>query len=357
MHESFIIEGLISEHFSCMIVKLIFLNRNDYYLKNKGFDDMKKIIVALLSVTVLLTACSTSDERSNDPSISVYTTVYPLQYFTERIGGDFVTVDSIYPPGSDEHTFEPTQKDMMTLADADLFFYIGLGLEGFVDNAEKTLKNEHVKLVPTAQHIPDNLLIHSDDEHHDDEHEHNHHGHDHDHDHGDIDPHVWISPTLAQYLAEDIKKALQEALPTEAQYFEDNFKQLTKELAVLDEQFKQMAYAAKQKSFYVSHAAFGYIAVQYGLEQVAIAGLHSQSEPSQKELIDLVEKAKAENVQYVLFEQNISSKITQTIQHEIGAQSLSMHNLSVLTTADIKQKEDYLSLMEQNVETLKKALQ
>lgn len=73
-------------------------------------------------------------------TINVYTTVYPLSYFAERIGGEYVNVTSIYPPGTNEHTFEPTQKDMMALADADLFFYIGLGLEGFVENAKNTLK-------------------------------------------------------------------------------------------------------------------------------------------------------------------------------------------------------------------------
>ena len=65
---------------------------------------------------------------------------------------------SIYPPGADEHTFDPTQKDMIALADSDLFFYIGLGLEGFVENAEKTLKNEHVKMVATAEAITEEML-------------------------------------------------------------------------------------------------------------------------------------------------------------------------------------------------------
>lgn len=309
---------------------------------------MKKLIVAFLSTIVLLTACSAEDQSSNHASLTVYTTVYPLQYFTERIGGDLVTVNSIYPPGSDEHTFEPTQKDMMALANADLFFYIGLGLEGFVENAEKTLAKEQVKLVAAAGHLPHEALL---EEEHTDEHDH------HDHSHDGVDPHVWIAPTLAQYLAKEIKNTLQEEAPAHADEFEENYQQLTTELTALDEQFKQMADAAPKKTFYVSHAAFGYLASQYQLEQVAIAGLNPQSEPSQRALIDLVEKAKAEQVEYVLFEQNISSKITQTIQQEIGAKSLNLHNLSVLTTADIQRNETYFSLMEKNIETLKTALQ
>ena len=113
---------------------------------------------------------------------------------------------------------------------------------------------------------------------------------------------------------------------------------------------------APTKTFYVSHAAFGYIADTYGLEQVAIAGLNSQSEPSQKELATLVKNAKEQEIKYVLFEQNITSKLTDVIRKEIGAESLMLHNLSVLTDEDLENEEDYFSLMEHNIATLKQAL-
>jgi len=104
---------------------------------------MKKLSVLLLvAVLALFTAAcgdksSTSQKTEEKDKLSIYTTVYPLSYFAQRIGGDYVEVASIYPAGANEHTFEPTQKDMMKLADADIFFYIGLGLEGFVENAKK----------------------------------------------------------------------------------------------------------------------------------------------------------------------------------------------------------------------------
>ena len=135
--------------------------------------------------------------------MSVYTTVYPLQYFTERIGGEHVDVKSIYPAGADEHTFDPTQKDMIALADSDLFFYIGLGLEGFVEKAEKTLKNEHVKMIATAEAIPEEML-HDEGHEEEDDDEHGHEGMI----IAAIDPHVWISPVLSIELATSIKDAL-----------------------------------------------------------------------------------------------------------------------------------------------------
>lgn len=306
----------------------------------------KKILfMTTLILLAILTACSNETPEQEEDKIQVFTTVYPLQYFTERIAGDKVDVQSIYPPGSDEHTFEPTQKDMIALADADLFFYIGLGLEGFVENAQKTLKNEHVQLIATADAITEDMLMHDEEDHED-----------HDHDHGDMDPHVWISPILSDALAYSIKDALVKLSPENKDVFEANFEALRDDLLLLDRKYLDMTAAAPQKTFFVSHAAFGYLAETYGLEQIAVAGLNSQSEPSQKELAKLVEYAKAENIQYVLFEQNVSSKLTDIIRKEIGAESLTLHNLGVLTTEDVKNGEDYFSLMESNLKILEQAL-
>lgn len=353
---------------------------------------MKKFYTLLLLavVTVVLAACggdkttSTETEKSSD-KLSVYTTVYPLQYFAERIGGDYVDVASVYPAGANEHTFDPTQKDMMALADADLFFYIGLGLEGFVENAEKTLANEHVKLIPTADHISEEQLsistghVHADEvteeEHnHTDEateEEHNHAdeatGEEHDHadeateeiDHTghEHDSHVWLSPVLSQELATVIKDELVTALPEHEAVFTENYNALVAELDTLHHQFEEMAAATEKKTFFVSHAAFGYIAGHYGLSQVPVAGINSQSEPSQKELTKIVDLAKEENIEYIFFEQNVSSNLTEVIQNEVGADALILHNLSILTTDDIKNKETYFTLMEKNMEALQTALQ
>lgn len=340
----------------------------------------KKLLLILSLITILLlSACSNKGPENDKVSknqISIYTTVYPLQYFAERIGGDAVDVQSIYPPGADEHTFDPTQQDMIGLADSDLFFYIGLGLEGFVENAEKTMKNEHVKMVATADAITEDMLGEHDHDHedeaehddhgHEDESEHDDHGHEdeaeHDdhghegHDHGASDPHVWISPVLSDALAYSIKDALIEAAPDKKAVFEKNFEELRDDLLTLDRKFIEMASEAPTKTFFVSHSAFGYIADTYGLEQIAIAGMNSQSEPSQKQLASLVEAAKTNDVKYILFEQNVSSKLTEVIQKEIGAESLMLHNLGILTTEDLKNNEDYFTLMEYNIGILEQAL-
>ncbi|MGE7980804.1 metal ABC transporter solute-binding protein, Zn/Mn family [Solibacillus sp. NPDC093137] len=320
-------------------------------------------IISMFTLILLLAACNTDDTKKdtsesqqNKDALSVYTTVYPLQYFTEQIGGEFVDVSSIYPAGANEHSFEPTQKDMMALADADLFFYIGLGLEGFVENAQKTLANEDVKLVATAANVTEDQLHISTGHTHAEHEEHDDHGHGEEHAHEEHDAHVWLSPVISQQLALTIKDELVAALPEHEAIFNSNYEQLVTDLATLHSDFEAMAAATTKKTFFVSHAAFGYIAGHYGFNQVPVAGLNSQSEPSQKELTAIVDLANKEEIQYIFFEQNVSSKLTEIIQKEVNAETLTLHNLSVLTKEDIQNNEDYFTLMRKNMDVLKQAL-
>ena len=320
----------------------------------------------VISLLVFLGACNeqaTTPKNVTEEKLNIYTTVYPLKFFTEQIGGDLVHVESIYPAGADEHTFEPTQKDMMKLADSDYFFYIGHQLEGFVPNAEKSLKKEDVSFHAIGEMIPENLLLeghghhHEEEEGHDGHEEHEEDAHDeHHHHHGDIDAHLWITPTLGEQLAMNIHSILAEAMPEEKEALDQNLEEVKKQLTRLDEQFKEMSDKATKRTFFVSHAAFGYLARDYNLEQVAVAGLNSQSEPSQKQLAALVELAKEKEIDYIFFEQNVSSKLTEVIQKEIGAEALELHNLGVLTEENIKNEDDYYTLMERNIEALTKAL-
>lgn len=332
---------------------------------------MKKILmVVTLAAIALLAACGdkASDTTAKE-KLEVYTTVYPLTYFTERIAGDTVEVASIYPPGANEHTFEPTQKDMMKLAEADVFFYIGLGLESFVEKAQKTLTQENAPtFVATADHVAKEKLdvstghVHAEeDDHEGHNHEgHDHEGHDHEgHDHGsqDVDAHVWLSPQISEDVAKEILTTLSAKMPEHEKQFTENYEALVKDLHQLDQDYQAALKDVKRHTFFVSHAAFGYIAGNYGLHQVPVAGLNSQSEPSQKALMEIVQLAKKEEITTIFFEQNVSSKLTEVIQKEVGAKADILHNLSVLTEDDIANKEDYFTLMQKNKEALQKALQ
>jgi zinc transport system substrate-binding protein len=309
---------------------------------------MKKIILFLsflLPLSLLLSACSNGKDhvQKKKDQLTIYTTVFPLQYFTAQIGGKYVNVKTIYPPGADEHTFEPSQKDMMNLADSDLFFYIGLGLEGFVEKAKGTLKNEHVTIVPTAEELK---LPKSDDSHEEE----------HDHSNSDVNPHVWLDPIYSKEMAAVIRDSLIKQMPQHKDLFNENFKQLAQKLDELNTKYKQTLTNAKLKKIIVTHAAFSYWEKRYGIEQISISGLSTANEPTQKELEKIISVAEHDGLHYMLFEQNVQSKLGKIVQKEIGAKALHIHNLAVLSNDNIKNKETYFSLMNKNLESLEIAL-
>ncbi|MDT0012904.1 metal ABC transporter substrate-binding protein [Listeria cossartiae] len=305
------------------------------------------VLAALLSVLLLLTGCSdSSDTKTSSDKLTVYTTVYPLQYLTEQIGGKYVDVHSIYPPGSDAHSFEPTQKDMMKIADSDLFFYIGLGMEGFVDKAEKTLANEHVTFVPTAEKLdlptdPDAAEEHD---------------HESEEEHGDINPHVWLNPVYMEQMATVVKDKLIKEMPDQKETFEKNYQAVEEKLKTLDQDFRTVTSTAKQKDFVTAHAAYSYWETEYNLHQIPIAGVSTSDEPSQKKLKSIVEKIEAEKIPYIMLEQNTNSKIADVIQQETNTKTLTLHNLETLTQKDIDNHRDYLSIMNDNLKALKEGL-
>ncbi len=322
----------------------------------------KQLSIAILFIfATFLTGCSsatTKQEAQTDDGkekLMVYTTVYALEDFTKKIGGDFVDVKTVYPPGTDEHSFEPSQKDIIGMAQSDLFFYIGHNLEGFVNKSKSILEDEGTKVVAVGEKVE----IAHDGEAATEEHEHEHDGEatneEHEHDHGGVDPHLWIDPVYAAQMAEIIKDELSEKMPAKADYFQKQYEALSTKLTNLDSQFSETISTAKTKKLIVSHAAYGYWEKRYGLEQISVSGI-SASEPSQKQLENIVKIAKDNGIQYIIYEQNISSKLTKIIQDELGAKSLQLHNLSVLTDNDISNKEDYFSIMDKNLETLKTAL-
>ncbi|TKD68221.1 metal ABC transporter solute-binding protein, Zn/Mn family [Pseudalkalibacillus hwajinpoensis] len=308
-------------------------------------------VVTLLSITtLLLMACSPKDPNfKSDGIIDIYTTIYPLKYFAERIGGNDVNAESIIPPGSDAHSFEPTTKTMTKLAESDIFIYNGAGMEGFAEAVKETLQNEDVTVLEAADGIH---MDETEEEHEAHADEQSHDGHD----HGDINPHIWIDPILSIQLAENIKDTLVDLAPEKKEMFEKNFKALKNDLLALDESFKDMVSNAPKNEFLISHDAYSYWESRYGLKQLSVSGLSPSQEPTQKQLEDIIDTAESHSISYMLFEQNATPKPAKAVQQELGLKTLRIHNLSVLSEKDIKNNETYLTLMEKNIHTMKKAL-
>ncbi|WP_100331073.1 metal ABC transporter solute-binding protein, Zn/Mn family [Bacillus xiapuensis] len=325
---------------------------------------MKRYIhlTVFLSVMMILAACGGKENADNkrDGKLTIYTTIYPLSYFTEEIGKEHVDVESILPAGADAHTFEPTSKTMIDIAGGDMFIYNGLGLEPFGDKVKETMKSESVNVLEVGKSMDltalqkDHHKVLKQQDHSEEEQVHNHED---GHHHGSADPHVWIDPVLSIEMAETIKDELVKLQPENKAKFQRNYEELKSKLEKLDQDFHEMAEGAAHKQFLVSHSAFGYWEDHYGIEQIGVAGLSPANEPSQKQLKEIIETAKKHRTKFVIFEQNITPKVAQVVQNEINAKALHIHNAAVLTEEDKRNKENYFTLMEKNIQTLKKAME
>lgn len=315
---------------------------------------MKKLFPVLL-ILLVLAACSNEQDSTDDSDLTIYTTVFPLTSFVEQIAGDTVNVESIYPPGVDMHSYEPTQKDMMSYSDGDLFMTTSNELDPVAASIADTIKKD-TEIVETAADIDTGAFLESQHAH---EHEHgedeDHEDEDaHDHSHGSTDPHIWLSPDLAIEMAEAVKNSLAEHKPESADMYNENFEVLKSDIEEIDEQLLAITENTVNTDVYISHESIGYLAHQYGFQQIGISGLSNQ-EPSQQELTEIIENIEAQNIPYILYEPNVASSVTDVIRGETNTEPLYFNNLESLSQND-PEDSTYQSMMKKNIETLDKAL-
>ncbi|RZT23329.1 MULTISPECIES: metal ABC transporter solute-binding protein, Zn/Mn family [Fictibacillus] len=319
---------------------------------------MKRLgLIVIIFLLIATAACGNKSADKKDGTLNIYTTMYPLEYFTERIGGKHVEVSSIIPPGADAHTYEPSTKKMVEISEGDAFVYNKMESDEFSSSVADTLKEENVPTVDAAKGVE---LAHMEEHEEEGAHEEGEDAHGNEeehHEHGSQDPHIWLDPVLAQKMAENIYNGLVKIKPDAKDDFKKNHDALIKDLKELNASFKSKVEEAPKNSFIVSHAAYGYWAERYNLEQIAISGLSPSHEPSQHQIENIIQSAKKDKIQYILFEENVNNKVAEMINKEVGAKTLTLHNLETLTKEDIKKDRDYLSIMKENIDTLSKALQ
>ncbi|GMK45500.1 ABC transporter substrate-binding protein [Paenibacillus glycanilyticus] len=310
----------------------------------------KHMSVLLIVMTVLLSACGANSGKTLvEGKTNVVTSFYPLYYLASEIGGDNVNVVNLIPAGVEPHDWTPKSQDLTIASKAQLFLYNGAGLEGWTDDFLKGLPKNGGLI--TAEMSKGIALIHGNPEEEE--------GHDHgDHDHDlDVDPHTWVSPKSAMVMAANVEDSLIQADPAHKEAFEANYQTLVGKLEALNEEFESKLAAAPHKSIVVSHQAFGYLARDYGLTQIAITGLSPDAEPRAQDLLKVAKFVKSQGIKYIYFEEMVSPDLAKTIASETHTKLLVLNPIEGLTPKQEKAGEDYLSLMEKNLQNLLTGLQ
>jgi zinc transport system substrate-binding protein len=284
---------------------------------------MKKTVTIL--ILLLLTACTPIQE---DKRLKVYTSFYPMYDFTYKIGQDKINLINLVPSGTEVHDWEIRTKEMIGLESADILIYNGLGMEYWLNDVVNSLENKDLILVNTTKNI---TTIND-------------------------DPHVWLNVRNAIAQLTVIKDALVSNDVQNKDFYESNYNFYVNEFNSLHNQFMTKTAAFTKKDLVVAHEAFAYLCAEYGLNQVGVENVFAESEPDFQKLEEIINFIKDNDVTTIFYEPLGSSDIANTIAAETGIKVAVLNPLEGLTTTDINNNEDYISIMKQNLLALEDAL-
>jgi zinc transport system substrate-binding protein len=282
---------------------------------------MKKTIAIIIAASVLLTLAACAKKPPDDGKLHVVVTTDALYELVSIVGGDRVSVTNI-SNGAEPHDFEPKPRDIAAIQSSGLFVYNGLGLDTWADELDVPNKCEATWF---AAMLSSTWPM--------------------------DDPHMWLSPFSVCLMASSICTKLKELEPENEELFKANFKAFEAEMNALREEFGPKFDAAPNKTFVTGHAALGYLAQNFGLEQKSVEDVFASGEPTAKQLAELADYCNANGIKTILAEEAASKAVSETLARECGAQ------IAIIYT--MERAEDGLGFaerMRRNLETVLSAL-
>lgn len=320
---------------------------------------MKKIIAALAAFALLLTGCTAGKTGNTGSSegIKVVAAIFPAyDWAVNLMDGTGATPTLLMKNGVDMHSFQPTAADIVSLSDADLFIYVGGESDAWVEDALKNARNEDMIalnmmdiLADAVQHEEHIEGMESD------------HAYEHDHEEEEYDEHVWLSFTNAESVCAAISDALCRIDEEHAETYEANLAAYTDALEALDAEYKAaVSEAPLQTVLFGDRFPFLYLMEEYGLEYfAAFPGCSAETEASFATVSFLAGKVDELSLPAVLTIDGSDRKIARTIVQNTAAgdaEILTLDSMQSVTDEQIAGGVSYLSIMEENLSVLKKAL-
>lgn len=306
----------------------------------------KKVVSALVAGVVACVLCSCGARAANDGGQEaaqdkpvVYATFFPVYDLTKRIAGDKMDVRTVIKGNQEPHDFELQADEMAKISQADLIVYNGAGMEGFIDGL-KDAAGDDGKFLDLSQGL---TLLESKDA-----------------DLGDrssVNPHTWLSVKNAQVELDTIYQKLSAMDPGNEPYYRANLEAAQADFKALDEKFedKLSKVDPDKKRFVVSHAAFNYLANDYGLTQVAVTGISPEDEPSASQLATIADYVTQHGIRTIFFEGKATPKVAETLAENTGTKTDTLYTMESLTEEEADM--GYLKLMELNLEALMRSFE
>jgi zinc transport system substrate-binding protein len=274
-------------------------------------------VIAGLGLAALATGCG-GGESDSASGTTVVAAFYPLAFLAERID-PAADVTNVTPAGAEPHDVELSARDVERVLDADVVLYLGRGFQPALEDA---VSGKHGAL----DLLQGMALVGGE---------------------ADADPHVWLDPMRYAAMARKVAAALGRPAAADP---------LAGELEHLDHEYRTGLAQCERRELVTSHAAFGYLARAYGLEQVPLTGIEPEAEPSAQDIESLVREVKDTGATTVFFEPLVSSKLADTVAREADVATAELDPLEGLTDDEAATGEDYFSVMRANLAALRSAL-
>lgn len=257
---------------------------------------MKKKLPVCLAVSAMLISPMTMAK-----TLDVVASFSVLADIVSQVGGDHVHVTSLVGPNGDPHTFEPTPQDSQALAQAQLVFVSGLGLEGWMDRLVSA--SGYKGQVTVASQGINTRKMEEDGE-------------------TVTDPHVWNSMRNGVIYATNVMNALIKADPQDAADIRQRGENYIQQLEKLDSWAMKSFQAIPQakRKVLTSHDAFGYFGQRYGVTFLAPVGFSTESEANASDMAALIKQLKQQHIQRYFIENQTDPRLVKQIASATGAQ-------------------------------------
>ena len=267
---------------------------------------MKKIFPVLL--TLFIISCGRQTGEKGERIISV--SIAPFKYFVEQIAGNDFTINVMVPSGSNPHIYEPFPEQINKLRKSEA--YISNGYLGFemtwLDRFYDT--NKKMKRLSVGDNIDPLIQEHGDEGKHVEA----------------ADPHYWVSPKCALIISSSVYKFLCEMNPVHKEMYAANYETLVLRIKEMDSQAKDFFINLPQKSFMIFHPNLGYLARDYGLEEISVE--YEGKEPPPSRMKFLIDLARKDNIKSIFVQKEYDTKNAKAIADEIGGKVIIIDPLS-----------------------------
>lgn len=256
-------------------------------------------LIRYIVIALVLSSCSGSQKSSND---IITVSISPFRYFVETIGGSDFRINVMVPAGADPHIYEPVPEQIAVLSRS--VAYISDGYLGFEITWLDRFYEANTRMIKLS--LADKIKLIGPEEHPEGGHSEG------------ADPHYWISPGCAKIIAGSVKSLLCNLKPENISKYERNFEILSDTIDYYDRIADSLLSGYRGKSFMIFHPALGYIARDYGINQISVES--EGKEPTPSSMKDLIDVAKQENIRIIFIQKGFDTKNAGAIASEIGAE-------------------------------------